>query len=146
MLSNANRLTVPALALGLLGGCAAQSVSQVGERPREAITYAARARYTAPAQASERVAAVAITDDRRKELNIYNLGSQAVPATAVWVNGAFVRQIDPIPPGGRTTLRYGQLLEAGPGVGDLSKLGQTPQRVELQTENGLFRIHGPVAR
>lgn len=62
------------------------------------------------------------------------------------MNGAFVTQIDSIPPKGSVTIRHAELLEAGPGTGDVKKLDQPVNRVELQTSDGLFSVVGPAQK
>ena len=137
---------ISALALGLFAGCAAQDVGMVGDRPREAITYAARAKYPGAAQESDRYKSVAIVDTSRKLLDVYNLSAQTIPATALWVNGGFVRQISPIAPKGHVTVRYVELLEAGPGTRSFSQLDTPVQKVEIQTTDGNYAVQGPVNR
>jgi hypothetical protein len=136
----------PALALALIAGCHTQDIGQVGERPREAITFAARAKYPGPGQESPKVKAVALTDPDTKELSIYNVGDTAIPSTAIWVNGAFVRQIGPISPKSHVSVKWVELLEAGPSAKSLSELERTVQKVELQTSDGMFAVQGPVVR
>jgi hypothetical protein len=128
-----------------LGGCQTQSVAQVGSQPREAITFAALAKYPGNAQTSDRARTVAITDPDAKSLTVYNLGDQSIPATALWVNGTFVKQISAIPPKSHVTAKYVELLEKGPGVKSMSESAQVPARVEIQTSDGLYTVQGPVS-
>jgi hypothetical protein len=137
---------VSGLALGLFAGCAAQDVGLVGERPREAITYAARAKYPGAGQESDRYKAVAVVNPDQKVLDVYNLSSQTIPATAIWVNGAFVHQVSPIAPKGHVTVKYVELLEAGPGARSFSQLETPVQKVEIQTGDGNYTVQGPVNR
>jgi hypothetical protein len=130
----------------IAAGCHTQDIGQVGERPREAITFAARAKYPGNAQDSQRVRAVAIADPDVKTLDIYNLSNQSIPATAVWVNGDFVKQISPISPKSHVTIKYVELLEAGPSAKSLTELERTIQKVELQTNDGMYSVQGPVNR
>jgi hypothetical protein len=140
------KATVSGLAMALFAGCAAQDLGQVGDRPREAITYAARAKYPGAAQESDRYKSVAIVDPGKKVLEVYNLSNQTIPATALWVNSAFVRQISPIAPKGHVTVRYVELLEAGPGTRSFSDLTTPVQKVEIQTSDGNYAAQGPVNR
>src|SRR3954453_15702155 len=87
-----------AVGVGFVGGCKTESIAQVGTQPREAITYAARAKYPGNAQMSDRARAVANTDADARQLDVYNIGDQPIAATALWVNGTFVKQIGSIPP------------------------------------------------
>ena len=140
------RTVASAFALTLFAGCAAQDVGQVGDRPREAITFAARAKYPGAAQESDRYKSVAVVDPGRKVLDVYNLSAQTIPATALWVNGGFVRQISPIATKGHATVRYVELLEAGPGTRSFSQLDTPVQKVEIQTNDGNYAVQGPVNR
>ena len=144
---SASAAPAAALLVGFLAGCHTQDIGQVGERPHEAITYAARAKYPGnSAQHSERVHAVAINNPDGKTLDVYNLGMESIPATAIWVNGAFVKQISSISPKGNVTVKYVELLEAGPSAKSMSELERTVQKVELQTTDGLYYVEGPVNR
>jgi len=134
------------LAAGVLAGCPAQNVQQVGEQPRAAITYAARAHYPGNAQMSDRIKAVAVTEPEGKMLTVYNYGADTIPSTALWANGAFVKEIAPIPPRGNVRAKYSELLEAGPGVRTFSEVSSRLERVELQTPDGLYTVQGPVNR
>lgn len=140
------RPLLPAFILTLIVGCHTQDIGQVGERPREAISYASLAKYPGPAQGSGRYSAVAITDPLHKELTLYNLGSESIPATAVWVNGDFVKQIAPISPKSHLDVKYVELLQAGPGAKPLTELERIVQKVELQTSDGTYSVQGPVDR
>jgi hypothetical protein len=139
--------TLATLILPLIAGCHTQDIGQVGERPREAITFAARAKYPGnAAQHSERVHAVAINDPDGKSIDVYNLGTESINATALWVNGTFVKQISPIPPKGYVNAKYVELLEAGPSAKSMTELERTVQKVEIQTADGLYYVEGPVNR
>jgi hypothetical protein len=135
-----------ALFAGLLAGCHTQDIRQVGERPREEITDAALAKYPGSAHESDRARAVTIADPDRKQMDIYNLGNQPITATAVWVNGEFVKRISTISPKSHVTIPYVELLQAGPSAKSLSELDRTVQKVELQTNDGTYIVQGPVNR
>jgi hypothetical protein len=134
------------LSAGLFVGCSTQNVGMVGDNAREAITYAARAKYPGAAQESDRYKSVAIVNPETKIIDVYNLSTQTIPATALWVNGAFVKQIAPIAPKGHVTTKYVELLEAGPGARSFSQVETPVQKVELQTNDGNFSVQGPVNR
>jgi hypothetical protein len=136
-----------AAAMGLpLLGCEVQHISQVGQAPREAISYAATAHYPGNATTSPSVHAAAVADPDAHELTIYNLSDNGIPGSTVWVNGAVVHQIAPIPPRGSATVDYSQFLQAGEGVKTLRQLDQPVSKVELQTAEGLFAVEGPARR
>ena len=46
----------------------------------------------------------------------------------------------------RITVKYIELLEAGPGAKSLQELERTVQKVELETTDGIFSVQGPVNR
>ena len=146
MLRCAIAAAVLATVLSGLTGCAADKVSQVGERPRELISFAATAEYPGNARESDSVQVVAFDDPRRKEFELHNLGTVSVPASAVWVNGGFVTKVESIPPKEHVTVRYSSLVEAGQGTNDFKRMGQPLRRVELATDGGLFTVLGPATR
>src|ERR1700710_1527735 len=109
MLNSLNRRIILAgLGLGI-AGCATQSVNQVGERPREAITFAAQATYPGNPKTSDQARGVALYDSARKVIDVYNVSSQAIPATAVWVNGRFVSRLTTISPKSHVSIPYAEL-------------------------------------
>lgn len=130
------------LALGVMG-CEAQNVAQVGQAPREAISYAATAKYPGNAKTSPDVHAAAVDNSGNDTLTIYNVGDNTIPASTLWVNGQYVRQIPAIPARASATVGYGELIQAGPGVQTLHQLNQPVTKVELQTSNGLYTVEGP---
>ena len=144
-----NGWTIIAVAALAAGGCQVGNVDQVGQQPRDAITYAARAKYPGnPTAMPEmpRVQAAAVDYRGLNEIEILNLSDNAIPASTVWVNGSYLTRIDTIPPKGTTVVKYGQLLEAGAGTQDLKMAKQSPSKVELQTADGLTPIQGPAVK
>jgi len=137
-----------ALAAGLAGiaGCSTQSLPQVGTAPRQAISYAATAKYPGNPTTSPNVHAAAVVDRDANELTIYNLSDTGIPGSTVWVNGAFVHMIPPIGPRSSQRVDFAQLLQAGEGVQSLKMLAQPVRKVELQTAEGLFSVEGPANR
>jgi hypothetical protein len=128
------------------GGCETQQISHVGDAPREAIAYAATAKYpavaaTAPAQTGMQVAAV--DDTENKKVTIMNLTDNAIPPATVWVNGAYLHRTATIAPRGMASINYSELLMAGPSPQDLKASGQSVRKVELQTHDGFFTVQGP---
>lgn len=65
------------VALSLLTGCSGSGVGSVGRESREAITYAATAKYPGGAQKSDRVQITAVNDDREHATVLYNLANQS---------------------------------------------------------------------
>src|SRR5947209_8376499 len=74
------RNAVGIVALGLLAGCATNDVGAVGERPREAITFAAQSSYPSNPKYADQYKSVALYDPTRKAIDIYNLGKDPIPA------------------------------------------------------------------
>ena len=143
--------TITMLLLGsgflLHAGCTTQEVGRVGEEPREAIRYAATARYPAePAQTSDRIQMAAIDDVENNKVTLMNLSDNAIPPSTAWINGAYVYQLPSIPPRGMADMKYSEILMAGPNAGDLKSAGQGVRKVEIQTHEGLFTVQGPSKR
>jgi hypothetical protein len=140
------RNAVGVVALGLFAGCAVNDVGQVGERPREAITFAAQSSYPSNPKYADQYKAVALYDATRKEIDIYNLGKDPIPATAAWVNGRFVSRVSTVSAKSHITVPYKELIESGAGVNDFAQMATVPIQVELQTRDGLAAAQGPVPR
>lgn len=134
--------------MGILSGCGGKTdkVSAVGPQARGAISQAAVAQYPGGATTSPDVQLAAIDYPDKHYLEIHNLGTQSVPPSTVWVNGTFLTTVDSIAPKSFTTVQHGSLLEAGPATNDLRKLKQTPTKVEIETEQGLFSVQGPTIK
>lgn len=140
-------LILAALSLGsLFVGCKSSQVTQVGPEARRDITYAATAKYPGNPQTSETIRLAAVDDLSQKRLEILNLTDNSVPQSTIWVNGAFVNRVDGIAPRGSTTVRYGELLEAGPSTRDFGQLNQGVQKVEIQSANTLYTVQGPAKK
>jgi hypothetical protein len=89
---------------------------------------------------------VAFNDPDRDLLQIHNLTDRSVPPSAVWVNEVFVARVETIPPKSHVTVKYSELLEAGPSVNDLKMLDAPVAKVELETDQGLFTVMGPATK
>ena len=142
---------VSALAAGVFAlavGCETSQIARVGDEPREAITYAATAKYPGEAQLSRSsdIKVAAIDNPNMDQLELLNLTDNSIPASTLWVNGAFVRRIPTIPPRGTLVVKYAELLEAGRGTQDLKSVNQQARKVELQTQQGLIAVQGPSKR
>ena len=129
-----------ALVTGAIG-CATNELET-----RREVAQAALSRYPGNAQPAStfRLAAADNTGDRSIEL--LNLSDTAVPAGKVWVNGRFVASVPAIEPRTTTVVKYGDLLEAGPGVMDLKRAESQVTKVEYETSQGLFAVDGPSRR
>lgn len=137
------------IATGLLclaAGCSTQDIGQVGQVPRQEITYAATAKYPGNPQTSGPLHAVVLDSPGAKELSVYNISSNALPQSALWVNGSFVHAINSIPPKGHLTIAYNRFLQAGPGTADLSQVDQAVTEVDAQTSGGLYKLEGPTQK
>lgn len=140
------RSVAPALAVCMMAGCAAQQVSEVNQKPREEITFAALAKYPTTAPSVDKDEIVALDSPDNNMLYVYNLSDKPIPQCSLWVNKTFVRQIDGVPPKGHVAVAYSDLIQAGPGVMDLKQSGQQINQVDLQTPQGLAPALGPAYR
>jgi hypothetical protein len=129
------------------GACTTRNVAQVDPEAREAIGYAATARYTeGGVQRSDRAQVAAVDYPKLKELEILNLRETALTSPTLWVNGAYVRRLPTIAPKGAAKVKYGALLQAGqPGV-DFAAADQPVTKVELQTDQGMVTVQGPAIK
>ena len=145
-----SRHFVPAFAIGALvfiAGCETSEIARVGEEPRAEIGYAATASYPGePMAATKDFQVAALDNPDAHELELLNLTDNSIPASSVWVNGAFVKRIASIPPRGTLKVKYSELLEAGRSVNDLQSVGQIARKVEIQTPQGLMAVQGPSNR
>lgn len=135
--------TLSAVALALLAGCSTNELAMIGEEPRQEITYAALAEYPQGVEASDELKLWAVNYENKDMLEVFNTSDQSIPASTLWVNGAFLSRIDPIPPRGSVKVKYSEVLEAGRGVNDLKDLGGPIAKLELQTDQGLLKVQGP---
>ena len=92
------------------------------------------------------VQVAAIDDPKDHELELLNLTDNSIPASTLWVNGAFVKRIPALAPRGTLKVKYSELLEAGRGTNDLKSVGQAARKIELQTAQGLMAVQGPSRR
>src|SRR5688500_5330158 len=91
-----SRHFVPAFAIAasiLIAGCETSEIARVGEEPREAISYAATASYPGEATQSSDLQLAAIDNPDAREIELLNLTDNSIPASTLWVNGAFVKRI-----------------------------------------------------
>jgi hypothetical protein len=142
-----SRIATSLISLTTLAGCASkptQDLARVGEDPREALSYAATAKYPHNAQLSDEVQAVAIVHPDGNFFEIHDLSNNSIGSSTLWVNGASLQRLDDIPPKSSSTVRYVDLLEAGPGGSDFGKIDRPVHRVELQTRGGLFKVLGSI--
>jgi hypothetical protein len=139
-------LSIAVLAAGLAAGCQANKVTQVAPEARESIAYAATAKYPGSPQTSSRYQLVALDDPNAREVTVYNLTNDPIPAKAIWVNRTYVRRGSPIGARGHTVIPYGSFLEAAAPSNDFSKASQPVSRVDLQTDDGLYAVLGPGLR
>jgi len=131
------------LAGGLLAGCSTGEVARVEDEAREQISYAATAKYPGQARTSDAIKLTAVDDPDGRTLTIYNVTDNAIGPSTIWVNGAFVYRISGIAPRAAVQISHAELLQAGPGTGDLKALDQSARKVEIETADGLFTVQGP---
>lgn len=142
-------LCTVAVAIGsfLLVGCATKRVANVDPDARAAIGFAATARYPGNAMNSTANVLLAALDyPNQHKLDVLNLSDSAVPDPSLWINGAYVRKLPTIPPRGTVTINYSGVLQAGQTANDFERAGQTVTQVEIQANNGLYRVLGPAVR
>ena len=74
-------------------------------------------------------------------IKIYNFSNQAIREADVWVNQAFVRHINAIPPGSSITLQMSNLYN---GVGQqFSQQAEHVNTVQVQTDHDMQTLWGP---
>ena len=134
-------------ALGIASGCGrTDKVAGVGPGAREAISQAAVAQYPGRATTSPDVQLTAIDYPGKDMLELHNTGTVSIPRSTVWVNGTFLTTIEGIPPKGFATVQHANLLEAGPATNDLKTTKQPVNKVEVETDRGLFTVQGPTIK
>ena len=139
-----HRRIVAVLVCLTLIGCAVKRVSQVDPTARDAIAYAATARYPGnPQWRTDKVQAAAVVDTDAEQVQVFNLSDNAIASPTVWVNGTFLRRVPTIAPRGSVTIGYGALLQAGDPAMDFKRARQPVTKVELQTADGLYTVQGP---
>lgn len=121
------------------GGCAKNELDT-----RRLATTAALSNYPGNAREYPDMKMAAVDDEGGKSLRIINFSDAPTPVSTIWVNGRYMKQVAPIGARSSIVIPYGELLEGGSGVLDLGREPQEQvQRVEIQTNEGLFSVLGP---
>jgi hypothetical protein len=136
------RQTFAAMALASIVGCSANSSfhpfasSNSGEQGQLA-AYAATARYP-DAKPSSDIKAAVLINPRSNTVKVVNFSDEAIRDVNVWVNGSFVHRVGIIPSHGSVVLDREQFYDAAGE--NMSKVNSTPNRVDLQAGDHLYRL------
>ena len=88
---------------------------------------------------SFRVAAIVTRD--RKVVKLYNFDRNPIGAVNVWINGAYVQPLRAIPANSKALIRTDKVFNKS---GDrFSQRGEEVNRVQLETQDGLYSVMGP---
>jgi nucleoid-associated protein YgaU len=94
---------------------------------------------TAQATDGPRVAAVVSAD--RRTIKLYNFDNDAVRAVNVWINGSYVQPLRAIPANSKAHIQADKLFNK---IGQrFSQRGEEVTRVQIETQDGLFKVMGP---
>ena len=132
-----------ALAVGL-AGCSA-SIGPPGAATNEEQTrraaVAAQAQYPKDKKAQTDVNLTALVNQNNQTIRLVNGTDQLIRDAKVWVNGAYVANIDRIPPHGIATLKFSDFYDTG----GMSLAGQNAgiRNVEIDAEQGFYRVSNP---
>ena len=86
-----------------------------------------------------RVAAMVTRD--RKIVKLYNFDRTPIGAVNVWINGAYVQPLRAIPANSKALIRTDKVFNKS---GDrFSERGEEVNRVQLETQDGLYNVMGP---
>jgi hypothetical protein len=130
------------LAVAVLGvmGCNGNDRARVTETQKAAM--AATAQYPQDAQVTEDMRATVLVQRDGERIRIINASDQAIRDARIWINGSYVANLDSLGPRSIVTLRRGDFYNDNGRT--LAMEGATVQRVELQSNNQLHRLYGPV--
>jgi hypothetical protein len=129
------------LTLGAVG-CATNELQTRREVARAALSH-----YPAvQAKQSATYKLAAVDDQGAGTVEILNLTDNTTPQAKVWVNGRYVSGVPAVPARSSVTVKYGDLLEAGPGVMDLGRANSKVAKVELEVNGELFVVQGPTIK
>jgi len=137
------------LTLGLLAGCASSSKSTAGAAsasfdemtPTQIAAWSATSRYpqTAPMKKND---VTIIVNQGKNTIKLYNLSGTPLRNSKLWVNKTFVAKVDAVAPQTNMVINTERLYD---GVGNVfSKQKLEVTSVQLQTEEGLYDLLGPV--
>ena len=131
-----------------LAGCSAstsfhpQSSSTRADETAQLAAYAATAEYPTRSPAKEDLRAAAVVNRDNGSIRIYNFTDRPLTGANVWINGAYVQRADTIPARGSVALSRNRFFDRS---GTNFASGNAPiNRVELQFDNDLYMLMGPV--
>jgi hypothetical protein len=134
--------------LGIAGCQASTSISSPfgkgkdQEQRTQRAAFAASAQYPKEMKATTDLPASALINRDQQTIRIVNSSDRALRDVTVWVNGSYVAKVDTIPSHGIVTLRHGDFYD-GAGT-SLANQKPTITRVELQSQDKLYALQGPV--
>lgn len=127
-------------------GKARTSGTATADAPAEAMTdtqlaaYAGDAEFPGDRATDERRVAAIVTRDRNL-IKLYNFDRNAIRAVNVWVNGAYVQPLRAIPANSKAIVRTDKLFNK---IGQrFSERGEEANRIQLQTQDGVYNVMGP---
>jgi hypothetical protein len=136
-------------AAALVAGCSANGeFNPVGKSSTEMsqtelAAFAAKAEYPATRPTSDGLKVAAIVNRSDESIKVYNFGDRSITNSKVWVNRGFVAKVDAIPPQSHVTIKMDRLF--GPFGNTFSSQKDTlATLVQLQTDDGLYTLMGPV--
>lgn len=144
------RQTLMSLSLAGLMGCAAGAelqnpfrggTAQAQAEQAQMAAFAATAEYPR-GEASDDLRAAALINRDGGTIRVINFTDEPIRNARVWVNGAFVQEVGTIPPNGSVTLRNDRFFNSDGQT--LAQMNTAPVRVELQSDDKLHRLQGPV--
>ncbi len=133
-----------ASAMALIGcGSSSGPLSQGPSEDQQAqlAAYAATNQYPTNMQASNNLQAAAILNKGGDTITIRNFSEQTLHNAKVWVNGAYVREVDVIPAHGSVVLNRGQFFNSAGR--SLSDQNVSVANVQIQSSNQLYNLQGP---
>jgi hypothetical protein len=142
------RTTLALLAVTTLVGCAANGeFNPVGRKseemtPTQLAAFAANSKYPADLQASNEARVGAVVSADKGTIKVFNFSERPIVNARVWVNKGYVAKVDGIPPQSKVTIATDKLY--GPFGNTFASQEKTVSSVQVQTDEGLFNLMGPV--
>ncbi len=134
------RFGIPLLAAAMLMGC--DTISGPSEVSAKRAAFAAQTPYPQNMKATEDSHLTALVSRDGNTIQLLNSSDKASTDANVWVNGTYLTRVDSVPPHGLVTLHRTDFFDSGGN--NLSKQSATVTRVEVQSNNQLFQVQGPV--
>ena len=139
---------IAATALVIVSGCGPSKPSTdatgngaIISSPTERAAYAGHQAFP-QTQPTGELPVVAIMSRDKKQLNLYNVGKQAIRNVDVWVNGSYVTRIGGIAPQSKVIIATTEIYN---GLGhSLASRGEEISRVQVDDAGRLYNLMGPV--